>query len=213
MKVSSSSSSSSSSLTLLSLKSSSSSPVIIIIPIPLSSFSTSLLLLSWLSSAMSYVPSSPLSSSSLSLSSSSHDLLYTLVESNNSLGIYLSSLLFDGLIIIILIIVIIIIIIIIVIISATRPSILTLRDPLVRHKLKTRFLVPQKLTFSSVVPITVGRWHHLVLPSRVFFLSYSIWIIYSPGRITVNKIDHYGHLDYLVPGYRKKHVRKIHMTA
>ena len=27
---------------------------------------------------------------------------------------------------------------------------------------------------------------------------------YSPGEISVIVIDHYGHLDYLVPGNRKK---------
>ena len=49
---------------------------------------------------------------------------------------------------------------------------------------KTRFLVPKKLTFPSVltkqcgvVPGMVDRWHHLIIRSQM---------------------DHYGHLEYLV---------------
>ena len=49
------------------------------------------------------------------------------------------------------------------------------------------------------------RWHHLVLSLEV---SYSNWILYAPGEIIVNWIEHYGHLEYLVHGNRKKTWKK-----
>ena len=66
--------------------------------------------------------------------------------------------------------------------------------------------VPSVLTKQcGEVPGMVDRWHHLVLLSLEIF---SNWILYSPGEISVNLIDHYaGNLDYVVPAYRKKHDR------
>ena len=46
------------------------------------------------------------------------------------------------------------------------------------------------------------------------FMSHSIpQVLYFPGERSVSQIDHFGHLDYLVPGNRKKHFIKIHMIA
>ena len=43
-----------------------------------------------------------------------------------------------------------------------------------------------------------------------FSLSYSNWVLYFPGEISVNKVGHYGHLDYLVPGNRKNMTEKMY---